>query len=300
MNKELFIFILPISFAVFGLLLLFPGETPDTGQDSNPKEPDSHLLYEETFEGPDPFDFVWKQFPENHSFQVSNSPVFQGKKSGKFELRHGDRIVTKTGVRSEVLFPEQFHRERWYSFAVYFPSDGYPVDNDAEIITQWHQEQMGSPSTSLFVENDHLIIVVRNDPVFNGEKREKHDLGQVPKDQWQEFVFHFIHSNDGDGLLEIWRNGDKILTRSGPNIYPGILPKWKIGIYKWTWEKTKTSVNKRIVYFDNVRMGNEKATLEDLMSINSVSANNAALAKSGRAYHAFPPTGKDTIDCPGR
>lgn len=283
MKNSLMFFVISIFCTVLGTLWLFSGVKPNNSiQNSIQKKLSPHLLYEETFEGPDPFDFVWKQFPGNYSFQTSNNPVFQGRNSGRFELRFGDKVVTKTGVRSEVLFPEQFHRERWYSFAVFFPTGGFTPDKDSEIITQWHQEQMGSPSAALFVENDKLMLVLRNDPIFKGEKREKYDLGPVPRDQWLEFVFHFIHSNDTDGLIEIWKNGPKILTRSGPNMYPGILPKWKIGLYKWTWGKTKTDVDKRVLYFDNVRMGNEKASTDAMMSIKPFTANVTALQKPNK------------------
>lgn len=267
MKNSLMFFFLPIIFTVLGLLWLFPVRTPGNSiQNSNHKKLGPHLLYEETFEGPDPFDFVWKQFPENHSFDVSSDQVFEGKKSGKFELRYGDRVVTKTGVRSEVLFPEQLHRERWYSFAVFFPADGFGTDTDPEIISQWHQEKMGSPSVSLLVKNNRLNLNVGNDVKVGGSKRDNFDLGPVQKNSWNEFVFHYIHSNESDGLIEIWKNGEKILTRQGGNIYPGILPKWKIGIYKWIWETTQTNVDKRILYFDNVRMGNEHASLKDMIS----------------------------------
>src|SRR5690606_2480719 len=52
-----------------------------------------NLVYEETFEGSNPLvDWVWRQLSSSHSFKVASSPVFSGKKSGRFELRDSDPI----------------------------------------------------------------------------------------------------------------------------------------------------------------------------------------------------------------
>ncbi|MDO9552898.1 polysaccharide lyase [Rhodonellum sp.] len=226
----------------------------------------ANLIYDENFEGSNPLSFTWKQLAESYSFGTVTNPAFQGSKAGKFELRYGDKVVTNSGVRAEVLFPAQNNRERWYSFAVNFPADGFQKDNDTEIISQWHQETLGSPSASLNVKNDRLILIVGNVQNVGSSKKDNIDLGPVPKNSWNEFVFHYVHSNGSDGLIEVWQNGKKILTRKGGNIYPGALPKWKIGVYKWTWASKKTDVSKRVLYYDNVRMGNENATFNDMSS----------------------------------
>lgn len=66
-------------------------------------------------------------------------------------------------------------------------------------------------------------------------------------------------------MVEVWRNDDKILTHSGPNKYKGErLPRWKVGIYKDAWDGKTTDTDKRILYFDNIRIGNEKASYEEM------------------------------------
>src|SRR5690554_4311887 len=51
-----------------------------------------NLVYEETFEGNNPLvDFIWRQLPGKHSFTVANSPILEGKRSGRFELKKNDR-----------------------------------------------------------------------------------------------------------------------------------------------------------------------------------------------------------------
>jgi len=222
------------------------------------------ILFED-FESENPLGFVHHQFPEKHSFERSDKFAFKGKFSGKFELRYGDRKATSSGIRTEVLFPVQAKNERWYSFAVLFPENGFDYDNDDELITQWHQSGLGTPSASLRIRRDKIFFRVGNvQPNGNAEIMDFYDFGKLPRNEWHEFVFHFIHSNGDDGLLEIWRNGVKIVERKGGNMYEGELPRWKIGIYKARWEKEATDTKLRIVFFDNVKLGDEKATLKEM------------------------------------
>jgi hypothetical protein len=167
-----------------------------------------------------------------------------------------------------VLFPTQDHNERWYSFAVYFPSEGYQKDNDtsSELVTQWHQAGMGTPSACLRIRNDKLYFRVGNNNVKGPSHLDHFDLGKVPKDSWQEFVFHFVHSHGPDGFVEVWQNGKQIVKRKGGNMYLGASPSWKIGIYKAVWANRATEVALRIVYFDNIRMGNENASFGEMVT----------------------------------
>ena len=98
--------------------------------------------------------------------------------------------------------------------------------------------------------------------------RKRIDLGLVTKDTWHQFVIHFIHSYEADGLIEIWHNGNKILTHPGGNMYNNVaMPKWKLGIYKWKWNGSDTTdTRERILYFDNIRVGNKFVTLSEMTS----------------------------------
>ena len=47
-------------------------------------------------------------------------------------------------------------------------------------------------------------------------------------------------------------------------MYKGELPRWKLGIYKPTWERKTTDTDIRIAYFDNIRIGNENANYDEM------------------------------------
>jgi hypothetical protein len=261
---------------------LIGAAAPSTSSDSN-------LIYKESFEGSAPFStYATRQSAANsYAFNVVSDIVFEGNKAGRFELRDTDPEASG-GTRTEVKFPELENPNRWYSFSVYFPSSGYKYDSKAEIINQWHQGGGTSPSISLITRYDHLSVETRSEPGV----KSLYDLGALVKDKWHTIVMHIVHSHGSDGLIEIWQNGEKIFTRSGANSYDFASfdkPKWKLGMYKWDWNGTGTTDTKvRVIYFDNIRLGNEKATYANMVSkVNTITEPTPV-----------PPTDTVTVPAP--
>lgn len=235
--------------------------TPEVSSELTQNATANHI-FEETFEGSTAFAGRHKQFGTSYAFQMATSPVFRGAKSGRFELRSGDAAVAN-GTRAEVIVADPAtNKDRWYSFAAYFPAKDYASDSGAELISQWWQTSGSTQATSLRVRQDRLILRTGN----NASSLKEIDLGPITKDTWQEYVFHFIHSYGSDGLIEIWRNGTKILTHKGGNMYDTKMPNWKIGIYKASWNSGTTATSKRVLYFDNIRVGNERASFNEMSS----------------------------------
>jgi hypothetical protein len=258
MNHNLFIHFL------LGFVLVFISKSQDIETDYSLANKNPIIFFED-FEKETFFNKIHKQFPEDHSFVVVDSPVYAGKYAGKFELRYGDRRATKTGRRSEVLFPALPNRERWYSFMAFFPSSEYKDDFDSELISQWHN-CCGTPTIGFRNKDGRLLILIGFDRKMRVSQWANFDLGRVPKDNWQEFVFHIIHSETNEGLVEVWQNGKQVVKHLGPNMEKGSeLPRWKIGIYKSTWDEQPTRVDKRVIYFDNIKVGNQFADF-NLMS----------------------------------
>jgi hypothetical protein len=232
----------------------------------------ANIIIEETFEGSSPLSsFHDKEIlPTSYSFQTTTNPVFDGKKAARIELRDSDPLESN-GTRAEmVVIKDKMQKEMWFNFAAYFPAAEYGNDSKPEIISQWHQAGGTSPPALLELKNDQLAFRVANKE--NGHV--DYPLGKVVKNEWQQFTFHFIFSNGSDGLVEIWQNGKMVATHKGGNIYAmSNLPKWKVGIYKWKWNGSGTTdVKKRVAYFDNIRVGNAKATLTEMTAGGSVQA----------------------------
>lgn len=235
------------------------------------------LLFEEGFVGGKAFAGQSLQFAGDHSFQVVSDPHGSDNKVGRFELRQNDAIV-KGSKRAEIGFRDEL-REGWYGYSVYFPSTGFERDSHPEILAQWHQSGGGSPPNSFEVWNDEMYFrsINRSDTRDNSNKvYTNYSLGKVQRGMWHEFVFHIVHSPNSDGLIEVWHNNIKVHTVKGPNMrrdFP--LPTLKVGIYKWSWAGQKTNTDRRIVYFDNVRVGGKGAGLADFANGALPSLGNA-------------------------
>ncbi|MES2650076.1 MAG: polysaccharide lyase [Bacteroidota bacterium] len=225
----------------------------------------SKLLYEETFESDGPYFYKGEiQSGTPYGFTLATNLVYQGKKAGRFELKDTDPL-TSGGTRAEAKYPDLTHPNRWYSFAVYFPSSEYKYDSEAEIISQWHQGKGVSPSMSVITRYNKIYLEIRTTPKI----KTQFLLGDIVKNKWQTFVFHILHSNKSNGITEVWQDGRKIFTKTGANAYSFNKydkPNWKFGLYKWEWNGSgKTDTKKRVLYFDNIRVGNEFAAFRDMI-----------------------------------
>lgn len=263
----------------------------------------SNLIYEETFEGKKYFPLQGNSIHKTYSIEncgldwtlstVSN-PVFQGNRSCRFEVRKDQPLVGRAQRhRSEVVIIKgdedpKFTPDIWYSFAVLFPSAGMETDTlSRDIINQWFEDAdrdntikvdkgkvyfEATPNTG---STTKLRFDLFSQTISKPQSNNVSDMVNIPKDEWHEFVFHFIHSFDSDGLIEIWRDGVKIHNIAGRTMHLRY-PKWKIGMYKSTMPHSlKYS---RVIYFDNIRVGKKGSTLSDLVS-NQVqpTASSAAL-----------------------
>lgn len=219
-----------------------------------------NILYSESCDGPTLFaNYVKKQTATTYAITQSTNSCYSATKSARFELRDTDPEV-QSGTRTEITFPTTTNLNRWYSFAIYFPSDGYAKDDADEVINQWHQGGGKTPALCLRTRNDILYLRVMG--VWKS-------LGAIVKDTWQAYVIHVKHSSGSTGLVEIWRDGKLFYTYKGANMYrvTGDIknPNWKLGIYKSTWNGSSTTrTKKRVLYFDDIKMGNENATYAEM------------------------------------
>jgi hypothetical protein len=228
-----------------------------------------NILHKITFEEFNPFSLAYNQFCCNHSKSVIVNPLNSKDKVGRIELRDSDRVTTSevTSARAEILFPSQKNKERWYAVSIFFPEVGYSRDRESEIIMQWHQGKY-SPPTSIRVQEDKIFLraINRNTTTVLDKYYTNYPIGNVERGKWNEFIFHYIHSPYSDGLIEIWFNNQKLNSIKGPNIRSGQdLPRLKLGIYKTAWNNGKTTnTSKRVLFFNNILIGNEDSSLDDL------------------------------------
>lgn len=240
-----------------------------------------HLLFEDTFEGPGALD-AWPghEKANKNSISISDSVAHSGRYSLKFVLRKSDPAVAN-GKRAEVAMKPELNAktERWVGFSVFLPATFTP-DPAPEIIQQWHDMPdlsdggvWRSPPFALYTQNGHWFLAIKSSAkrlTSNKDLSSKdYDLGPCVNSQWINWVFHVRFSWEDDGLIEVWQNGNLVQTINGPNTYNDKVGNYfKLGIYKWVWmpEKDKgiSTTTEREVFYDDVRIGDEDATYNDV------------------------------------
>ncbi len=159
--------------------------------------------------------------------------------------------------------------ERWYGFSIFVPSDWVSDSQIYEIVAQWHAwpdfdlgEDWRPPPLAVDIEGDNWRIANRWDPkpvtIGNNPAPEGGFAflwkGPLDKGIWTDWVVHVRWSYGTDGVLELWKDGTRVVEKHGPNVYNDIKPLYlKIGVYNWTWKTTAESpVTRRVVFVDEV------------------------------------------------
>ncbi|MBO9204279.1 MULTISPECIES: polysaccharide lyase [Niastella] len=222
------------------------------------------------------------QTATTYGITQSTNQVFNGTKSARFELRDTDP-ESHSGTRAEISFPTPTTNNFWYSYALYMPSAQYKDEAEDEVISQWHGGGGITPAISIRVSNGRLSMRTPDDA--------RTDLGVIEKDKWHTYVYHIIHSSGSDGLIEIWKDGQKIVTRKGASMYAITgdfhLPNWKMGIYKSDWNGTKTtSTNLRVLYFDDIKYANATATYNQMLPVSKL----VSTTPPATTQPSLPPT----------
>jgi len=170
--------------------------------------------------------------------------------------------------------------ERWYGISIYIdPSyTDTSTDPNGTVLTQWHDTRDSCEIT----KSPHLYIGVTKAPYhwrvrnqsdpnpcttdpFVG--RVDFDLGAVTTGVWVDFVVHAKWSYTSTGLLEIWKDGVKVIDRpSTPNTYNDTQPQnWKWGPYKaWWLSHTPAPTDQLVVYYDQIKLGDEHSSYDEV------------------------------------
>lgn len=214
-----------------------------------------------------------------HSGEIVSSPTRAGTYAAKFTLNRNDPLVKK-GKRAELkrYGVSRIGSEYWYGFSIYLPND-WVEDTEAEIVTQWHDnpdfwfgEKSKRPPLSLSISGKSWAISNVWDP--NLVTKTSKNIGKqmlwsenFERGVWTDWVFHVKWSYKSDGIIEVWKDGVRIVNKHGPNTYNDFRgPFLKIGSYKYRWKSAKSTsiVNERIIYYDEVRVGNASASYADV------------------------------------
>lgn len=229
------------------------------------------LLFQSTFETTADLDQWYMENPQTNSITRAASPVRDGKYAAKFILNKTDPDIWDS-KRAELTYVAEKYNpvksERWYGISMFLPTS-YIADPCEEIVYQWK----GVSRTSLdgySMSNPPLAVMTKNGRwainIKSADKMTSIDLGAYNTNTWTDWVFHIKFSYESDGLLQIWKDGVLVLDRKGPNTYKDKTGNYfKMGLYKYGWkEGYQSNTTQRIAYYDEIRVGNEHSSYEEV------------------------------------
>lgn len=220
-------------------------------------------------------------FIENSPADASNVTVEKGiTRAGDFAVHLVNHYSDPDGarLRTEMTAQSQgeivWEREYWIGFSFYlkdWSESTYP-----EIVQQFHAvphnrqwatNVAARNITSLWVESGQLNLSVithpNAGPAAGAALADKVWSEPVKPNTWYDWVIHLLPSQGGQGIIEVWRNGQKIYHQEGPNVdiqdSVGQMAEpyyyLKCGVYNWPWGSGKHDVDLREIIYDEVRIG---------------------------------------------
>lgn len=303
-------------------LLLSMGKPPETW---SPAPRSGRLLLEHGFETGDLSGFFWSE----NAPQVVTVP--HPVRAGAYSMRsYLHRYQSEYSYRTEVTLaqnpdmppdnkvdPFRFDigQEYWIGFSVFVP-DGFVMDVDklSDIVFQVQAtpdkgETFRSPILALDVNADEWVITSRWDTraasppqnLFEGE--DSTPVGSVIPSigRWTDWVINVKWSWQADGFLRVWKNGQRVLQRTGPNCSNDKLgPYLAMGLYKWPWRSPSRPANtdERLFYHDELRIAGASASYADVAPPQTERATYGLRAlytfdeRTGTIFHDYSRSGR--------
>jgi hypothetical protein len=238
--------------------LLMLAATCNKGEDDGR----SHLLLESTFESSNPFK-GWDndQHCCDYSLTQDHNKFTEGNSSLRIQIDSTD-ARTSGSIRSELVQDaEGPGTERWYGFNMFL--ENWADDNAGEHVFQWHPNNLtGTATAALWTSGGRYVFETNTSG--GSSNSEYTDLGPIISNQWVTWVIHVKWASDKTGIMQVWMNGKQVIDKTHTVTAPAIGTYFKLGINKFGWGNQPSSVSRRVLYFDEVRIGNSKASYEDV------------------------------------
>ncbi|MCA9362893.1 polysaccharide lyase, partial [Candidatus Kaiserbacteria bacterium] len=201
----------------------------------------------------------WGQQLNNNPSKVTTEQVRAGKYAWKTDFNRISSYYGSNKPRSELMKTKpnmmSLDTEYWIGLSVYIPKD-WKADSVHEILWQMHGADGASPPLDFRTFDDKMYLVHRYES--NG-KNNTDTIWQssIERGKWIDFIINVKWSGKEDGFLNIWKNENKIYSLKG-DVGFGLNGSGhtflKIGDYKWRWFTSPTSVTRRVLYHDEIRI----------------------------------------------
>jgi hypothetical protein len=236
------------------LLFVYCNKSKDPGR--------QHLLLESFFEGTTPFTgWANNQHCCDYSLSQTTAKAAEGSSSLRLEVRATDPQVSSS-IRSELVQPaENVGTERWYGFKMYL--ENWANDDAGEHVFQWHPDDPGGSAVgALYTTGGHFEFVTTHFAGTSGNGYS--DLGPLIQNQWVSWVLHIKWAADQTGIIQVWKNGTLVMDITNKQTSPAMGSYFKLGINKFGWGIQSSTTSQRVLYFDEVRIGDANASYKDV------------------------------------
>lgn len=250
-----------------------------------------NILVDESFELKDSlYQDNWWNGSGNDKGKITDTVMREGKRAARFEVdssEDGDfRSEIATGQSNPAPKNYTIGNEYWYGVSI-MPDKNLVKSPFGEIVFQFHSTPDGvpgetwasglNPPVGLSCDGETWTFGVKGDdkPVTDKSNymfSTNTSFGKVALGEWTDWVFHIKWNYDGNGFVQVWKNGKMVYNLSGPNTYNDQTgPYLKMGVYAWylkrpgteTWKKAKeTDIGKRVYYHDAIRIAGENGSAQ--------------------------------------
>ncbi len=228
----------------------------------------------------------WSTHGNANATIVTSPGACSGQKSVKQSIVHNSGTEDyRSELGLERNYPDlQFEvdGEYWIGFAIYLPN-GYATDYSQEIVLQFHgrpdkdlNEAYRNPPLALTVKNgdwnlytrwDSRLVQFENGEAASYEGATETKIAKVETGKWTTFVWHIKFSYIGKGLVDIWKDGEKIHSYTKGNSYNDKRPLYlHAGIYKsdWKYDRPVTAVSSRTLYLDEIKIAGSNSSYSEV------------------------------------
>jgi len=220
-------------------------------------------FFETSFEGDKPFS-EWEndQHCCEYSVTQSNEVFIDGDHSVRFEIRKTDPSTSRA-IRAELVKGENHPGdESWYGFNLFLQD--WVDDNAGEHVFQWHPRNSSAIANAALWTSGGRFVFQTN----TGEKNHYIDLGPIISDQWTQWILYFKWEKENKGIIRLWKNGELMIDRNNIPTITRDGNYFKLGINKFGWGVEKSSTNRRVLFFDEFRMGDGSSGFEKVKPKN--------------------------------
>lgn len=256
-----------------------------------------NLVFDQGFEGSHPWDnFSTQDAGQAWSRTQSGTHENEGSSSYRAEVRSGCDGHINNGFRSEIL-PNNINDEgiMWYGLSIYLdePYSGSNwIGSQAGSILQWHPNNGNGSATLGLWGSDGEWNLVTN-PGGQHDARH-HSTGVAITRGWHHLVFK-VNWSATNGYVKVWIDGNLVFDlahgvassfygpsgteESGVSVVEDL--DWnpegrylKVGMNRWGTCNSMACTGTNggpcdtwTLYYDNVRIGNEDATYNDVLPV---------------------------------